>query len=344
MASGGTRNSFGSGGDLEGLGFSVSVEAEEVGWEELQSAKLDSISENADAGGGHSSGRGVNEAEVLTNFKTSTEVVLDEVSEVTAEGFPSDITGEEDVAAQHLPVVVDMNMPYGDEHKTRGEESSDLSEVVSEHGDLDFHQIHDIDARVDSGGEVLEYSLDGSYSQVEDKEKYKAKWKVSRPRTSHMRKLFTIFIKEIVEGMIGYVKLPRITLKLLSDNGNQEFGDFKLIILGMLGTYDFEKRILDIANDLIQDDTYYTMSLLRKGASHGYAPRNFVCCICNSLLAKNSVSKVQVFSCGHAMHVHCEPEENEDSFKGTSAGCPICNSRKKTIQGQRKILCLAIMD
>lgn len=33
-------------------------------------------------------------------------------------------------------------------------------------------------------------------------------------------------------------------LKLLSHNGNQEFGDFKLTILGMLRTYDFERRIL----------------------------------------------------------------------------------------------------
>ncbi|XP_073130734.1 uncharacterized protein [Henckelia pumila] len=190
------------------------------------------------------------------------------------------------------------------------------------------------DARVDSGREVLKYSLDGSYSRLEDEEKCKAKWKISRPRKSHMkRKLFTIFIKEIVEGMIGYVKLPRIMLKLLSDNGSQEFGDFKLTILGMLGTYDFEKRILDIANSLIQDDTYYTMSLLRKGASHGYAPRNSVCCICYSLLAKNYDSNVRVFCCGHAMHAHCEPEENEDSFRGISAGCPICNSRKKATPG-----------
>ena len=59
-----------------------------------------------------------------------------------------------------------------------------------------------------------------------------------------LRKLLSVFIKEIVEGMIGYVRLPTVMMKLLSDNGNQEFGDFKATILGMLGTYDFEKRIL----------------------------------------------------------------------------------------------------
>lgn len=59
-----------------------------------------------------------------------------------------------------------------------------------------------------------------------------------------LKRLFAQFVKEIAEGMIGYVRLPSIMAKLLSDNGNQEFGDFKLTILGMLGTYSFERRIL----------------------------------------------------------------------------------------------------
>jgi hypothetical protein len=39
--------------------------------------------------------------------------------------------------------------------------------------------------------------------------------------------------------------------KLLSDNGSQEFGDFKITILGMLGTYGFERRILVYIYDLL---------------------------------------------------------------------------------------------
>lgn len=71
----------------------------------------------------------------------------------------------------------------------------------------------------------------------------KSKWKI-KGCDEILRKLFSIFIKEIVEGMIGYVRLPTVMMKLLSDNGHQEFGDFKATILGMLGTYDFERRIL----------------------------------------------------------------------------------------------------
>lgn len=80
----------------------------------------------------------------------------------------------------------------------------------------------------------------------EDKETCIVKWKISKfHKGAHiLRKLLSQFIKEIVEGMIGYIRVPVIMSKLLSDNGSQEFGNFKVTILGMLGTYGFERRIL----------------------------------------------------------------------------------------------------
>ncbi|XP_015572370.2 vacuolar protein sorting-associated protein 8 homolog [Ricinus communis] len=165
------------------------------------------------------------------------------------------------------------------------------------------------------------------------------KWKISKShKGAHiLRKLLSQFIKEIVEGMIGYVHLPTIMSKLLSDNGNQEFGDFKITILGMLGTYGFERRILDTAKSLIEDDTFYTMSLLKKGASHGYAPRSLVCCICNCPLTKDSPSfRIRVFSCGHATHLQCELLESETSSKGSLSGCPICMPKTNTQRPRNK--------
>ncbi|XP_018456561.2 uncharacterized protein LOC108827617 [Raphanus sativus] len=158
------------------------------------------------------------------------------------------------------------------------------------------------------------------------------KWRIPRSDTALtqiLRKLMSQFIKEIVEGMIGYVRLPTIMSKLLSDNGTQEFGDFKLTILGMLGTYGFERRILDTAKSLIEEDTFYTMSLLKKGASHGYAPRSLLCCICNCPLTKTfSTLRVRVFNCGHATHLQCEVSESETS--SSSSGCPVCMTKKTT--------------
>lgn len=80
----------------------------------------------------------------------------------------------------------------------------------------------------------------------EDKETCIIKWKISKSHEGGhiLRKLFSLFVKEIVEGMIGYIRVPAIMSKLLSDNGSQEFGNFKVTILGMLGTYGFERRIL----------------------------------------------------------------------------------------------------
>lgn len=181
--------------------------------------------------------------------------------------------------------------------------------------------------------------LEESFGSQEDAEACIIKWRISKShRGSHiLRKLFSQFIKEIVEGMIGYVHLPSIMSKLLSDNGSQEFGDFKLTILGMLGTYSFERRILDTAKSLIEDDTFYTMSVLKKEASHGYAPRSLLCCICNCLLTKNSSSfQIRVFNCGHATHIQCELLENESSSKSNLSGCPLCMPKKNTQRSRNK--------
>ncbi|KAF9600812.1 hypothetical protein IFM89_012551 [Coptis chinensis] len=164
-------------------------------------------------------------------------------------------------------------------------------------------------------------------------------WRIPKSHgVSHiLRKLFAQFLKEIVEGMLsGYVHLPTIMTKLLSDNSSQVFGDFKLIILGMLGTYGFEKRILDTAKSLIEDDTFYTMSLLKKGASHGYAPQNLLCHICSSPLTKeSSASGIRVFSCGHTTHLWCELQESESS-NGYEGGCPVCVPKKNTRASRNK--------
>ncbi|KAK4743512.1 hypothetical protein SAY87_001513 [Trapa incisa] len=187
---------------------------------------------------------------------------------------------------------------------------------------------------VSNGENVVEEDYDGRLTEPlgskDDKEPL-IKWRIPKShKGAHiMRKLFSQFIKEIVEGMIGYVRLPTIMSKLLSDNSNQEFGDFKLTILGMLGTYGFERRILDTAKSLIEDDTFYSMSILRKGASHGYAPRSQLCCICNGSLTKNSLgSGIRIFSCGHATHAHCESIDSGASSKDISSSCPVCMPKK----------------
>jgi len=79
------------------------------------------------------------------------------------------------------------------------------------------------------------------------------------------------------------------------------------------------------------------MTLLKKGASHGFAPRSSVCCICNCLLTKNSVTTgIRIFNCGHAIHLHCEASEVESSSKASSSGCPVCMPIQKPQKSRNK--------
>ncbi|GAB2291147.1 hypothetical protein Dimus_025404 [Dionaea muscipula] len=171
-------------------------------------------------------------------------------------------------------------------------------------------------------------------------------WKICKTHNGApiLKRLFAHFIKEIVEGMIGYIGFLSIMSKLLFQNSSQEFGDFKLTILGILGRYGFERRILDTAKSLIEDDTFYTMSLLKKGASHGYAPRSVLCCICSCPFSKtSSTSGIRVFSCGHAAHLQCELQENDASSRGTFPRCPICMPKRKIQSSRSKTVELGLV-
>ncbi|KAK1273312.1 hypothetical protein QJS04_geneDACA010854 [Acorus gramineus] len=174
-----------------------------------------------------------------------------------------------------------------------------------------------------------------TYDTEADKESLLRRMQKLDKGANVLRRVFSKFTGEIIGGMVGYVPLPTIMAKLLSDNGSQEFGDFKLTIMGMLGTYGYERRILGTAKSLIEDDTFYTMSLLKKGASHAYAPQSFICCLCSCSLTKSSSNiGIRVFNCGHAAHLHCELQENEILSSESLAGCPICIPQKKTVRGK----------
>ncbi|CAD6252061.1 unnamed protein product [Miscanthus lutarioriparius] len=146
-----------------------------------------------------------------------------------------------------------------------------------------------------------------------------------------LRKVFSQCVGETIEAMAGYIPLPAIMAKLLSDNGSQEFGDFKLVIHRMLSMYLYEKRILETAKSVIEDDSFYTLSLLKRGVCHGFAPETFVCCICNCSLSKEgAISAVRLFSCGHATHLQCESGQTRSSNRESKEGCPVCLSMSDT--------------
>ncbi|XP_078448390.1 transducin family protein / WD-40 repeat family protein isoform X2 [Wolffia australiana] len=152
-----------------------------------------------------------------------------------------------------------------------------------------------------------------------------------------LRGIFSYFVKEIVEKMVGYVPILSVMSKILADNGAQEFGDFKLALSELLGTYAFERRILTTAKSLIEDDTFHTLGLLRKGVSHAYAPQSLTCCLCGYSLSKlASMSSIRLFSCGHVTHLHCEPQERGAGGRDFPGGCPLCVLKRKQIHTRDK--------
>lgn len=80
------------------------------------------------------------------------------------------------------------------------------------------------------------------------------------------------------------------------------------------------------------------MSLLKKGASKGYAPRSLQCCICNCSFKSTSSSGIRVYNCGHASHLQCDVQENVTSSHSSSGGCPICVHKKKVQKGKGKMV------
>lgn len=123
--------------------------------------------------------------------------------------------------------------------------------------------------------------------------------------------------------------------KLISPFSLLLFKDFLFFPDSLVSCFSFFTQ--DAAKSLIEDDTFYTMSLLKKGASHGFAPKSSVCCICNCLLTKNAVTTgIRIFNCGHAIHLHCEASEVDSSSKGSSSGCPICLPNQKPQKSRNK--------
>ncbi len=113
-------------------------------------------------------------------------------------------------------------------------------------------------------------------------------------------------------------------MKVVTDHGNDEFGDFKLILLGMLDTYGYEKTILAIAKHLIEQDLCNTTHELYRRSSKGVRTNLFSCGLCRTPFSSDSSdgsNAMVVFFCTHGFHRRCLGERNTN--------CPLCTNRAK---------------
>ncbi|KAL6005772.1 hypothetical protein ACLOJK_006345 [Asimina triloba] len=147
--------------------------------------------------------------------------------------------------------------------------------------------------------------LDSTVIQ-EEKEASIYRWRISKfDKGVHiLQRLFSDFIREIVEGMVGYVSLPTIMAKLLDDNGNQEFGDFKAPILGMLGIYSYERRILENESSSREDSAGCPICMPKKEKSRS---KNKAVLLENGLIKSSSSRSQQAPGITSSQHLH-EPD------------------------------------
>jgi len=146
-----------------------------------------------------------------------------------------------------------------------------------------------------------------------------------------MIRALTSLARKTLETMMNLVKIPNIIEKILHDHENDEFGDFRTIILGILEMYVFETSMLQSANRLFESDICNSLEELMglKSKAHVIiAP----CDLCGVPLSKpveisapggngpqniNRIPQATVaFRCGHVFHIACCQN---------SSFCQICN-------------------
>lgn len=82
--------------------------------------------------------------------------------------------------------------------------------------------------------------------------------------------LLNSFIQRVIDNMMGYVALPAILKKIVTDHGSDKFGEFKTIFISMLDNYSYEQNILTTANQLFEYDTYRVSKDLFKQRAQGH--------------------------------------------------------------------------
>lgn len=119
--------------------------------------------------------------------------------------------------------------------------------------------------------------------------------------------------------------MPQILRRILDEHGADELGSFKAVLVGMLDTFAFERRIQETTAHLLQQDVFSsTAAYLHKKQRAFERPRAPpACALCGLALYPGDVrdaaaASVVFFRCAHAYHRRCCDR----------AACAICTARR----------------
>jgi len=93
-------------------------------------------------------------------------------------------------------------------------------------------------------------------------------------KNERLKRAITLFLKSILESMMGYVALASLVQKVVRDYAQDKFGDFRNIFMSMLDVTSYELNILLTANKLLEEDAYKQFALLVKARRKAVTPEN----------------------------------------------------------------------
>jgi len=74
-------------------------------------------------------------------------------------------------------------------------------------------------------------------------------------RLSQLQKIFMVFVEDVIGAMTGHVDLQGIATAVLDRHGEDQLGDFRGALLGLLGACSFERTVLNCASRITGVDS-----------------------------------------------------------------------------------------
>lgn len=81
---------------------------------------------------------------------------------------------------------------------------------------------------------------------------------IALPAVAHsaLRDIYSALVDEVISSMTDHVPLLDIVIYVLTQHGQECFGEFRSTLLGLFGTYAYEQNIMGAANRLITKDAF----------------------------------------------------------------------------------------
>jgi hypothetical protein len=113
--------------------------------------------------------------------------------------------------------------------------------------------------------------------------------KFSETQNQQLQDAFKAIRSDVLNSVMGYIKLPEILQKIIENLNSGQFKDIKPILLRMLDTYNYEEILLQTTNHLLVNDVQQSLTNLSVLSHQSVTSDSGVCCLCDRAAAVESV-------------------------------------------------------